>query len=513
LSLRFIPKDVYYDKTLAGILGHIAGFLSGYEFVTNVDGAPRFPLPDSWFDLCNGPYAGNYTYGGNPTYPGYNRLFGTGRIGSDDDYHIDFFNQHILDIHGPYVSYQDIKDEWTEHYPHDRGAGFVGMALMKNPGLLPPFTGLRKFGNKYYWCTEPYIENDTLGMAAPGMPNTAASLAEKFGSVTGDFDGIIWAKFLAAMYSLAYVETDIVDVVDKASEVIPRNSWPYSVYQKCKELYQQDTDDWRWAVTELEKIKRNVHESDNVQTLTDVNNGFTILALLYGENDYLETCKIASLAGYDGDCNAATATGILGIMKGMSGTPQKVKDVIYANGYGVYVNDLETGFDPYIKLNYPREQTLDDLARLYQRNAEDQIIANGGSIDSENYYINVQTVVQPEVVEISNYDFEKGSLAGWSKWTTVPDTTHITAENNPNAHSGEWNGKVVTDETVNEGKLYVQLSGLEVGARYRVKAYLMCANGKQARLYAENYGGPYIYTSIYLYFNQFKSGLLGGEDP
>ena len=495
-STYTISKSTYYDKTLAGTLGQVAGLLSGYEFVTS-GGAPYIALPDDWFDLCNGPYAGNFLHAGDPAYPGYDRLWSNGVVGSDDDYHIDFFNQHILDVHGPNVTSQDIKDEWMEHNVHDWGAGFVAMALMKNPGLLLPFTGMREFGNRYYWCTEAYIENDTLGMAAPGMPDTASKLAEKFGSVTGDFDSLTWAKFLSAMYSLAYTETTAVNVVDKAAVVIPQNSWPYSVYQTCKQLYQQNPTDWRWAVNQLVSIRRNVHESDNVMTLTDVNNGFTILALLYGNNDYLTTCKIASLAGYDGDCNAATATGIMGVLKGMSGTPQSVKDYIYVNGTGKYIDDIQTGFDPYIKLNYPRSQTFDEIAATYQRNAEDQITANGGTIDSANYYINQQTAAAPNVVLISNYDFENGSLNGWSKWTPVTDTTHIVSENSTYAHSGNWDGKITTDSTVNEGKLYVQLSGLESGSTYKVKAFLKCAAGKEARLYAENYGGSYIYTSVY----------------
>ena len=30
-----ISKDSYYDKTLACIIGHVGGFLSGFEFVNN----------------------------------------------------------------------------------------------------------------------------------------------------------------------------------------------------------------------------------------------------------------------------------------------------------------------------------------------------------------------------------------------------------------------------------------------------------------------------------------------
>ena len=333
-----------------------------------------------------------------------------------------------------------------------------------------------------------------LGMVVPGMPNTAAELAEQFGSVTGDFDGVTWAKYLAAMYSLAYFETDIETIVDEAAGVMPENSWPYTIYEECKTLYAQDSTDWAWAVTEIENDIRNVHESNNVQTLTDINNGITIIALLYGDGDWEDTCKIASVAGYDGDCNAATATGIVGIMVGTSGLPQEVNDVIYLDGDGVYIDDVETGFDPYIKLNYPSAQSFDDIAALFVSNGEDQIVAHGGSIGVSSYTIELEDVIAPDYVIIDNYDFEEGDLTSWS--TDIANTSYVYADQSSESHSGAYRGRIDVDQTVTNGKLYVELSNLEAGATYKVNAYLICDEGQTARLYAENYGGGYIHSDI-----------------
>ena len=61
IEYKTISKEEYYNKTLAGVLGQVAGFLSGYEFVW--DGAdPRLGMPESWFEFLNGPCAGNYTH-------------------------------------------------------------------------------------------------------------------------------------------------------------------------------------------------------------------------------------------------------------------------------------------------------------------------------------------------------------------------------------------------------------------------------------------------------------------
>ncbi|MBQ1212743.1 MAG: hypothetical protein IIX69_04905, partial [Clostridia bacterium] len=52
-----ISKEEYLDKTTAGFLSQLVGFLSGFEFVTLSGGRCRVAMPDSWFVYCRGPYA------------------------------------------------------------------------------------------------------------------------------------------------------------------------------------------------------------------------------------------------------------------------------------------------------------------------------------------------------------------------------------------------------------------------------------------------------------------------
>jgi hypothetical protein len=503
-----LAKATYYDKTLAGILGEVAGVLTGYEFVpdTNPDGTPMSPLPDNWFGMVNGPYSGLNTscgpypqpWCGNLSYPNYVRLHGTGVVGSYDSYHIDFFNQLILHDRGVNPSAKDIRDEWTSHGVSDWGGGWGAVTLM-NQGVLPPFTGKSEW-QYYSWETEPYLENDTLGMDAPGMPLVTSSLLDKFGQVQGEGDGPIWAKFLATMESLAYVNTDVHAVLEQASAVLPENSWPYQIYLRAKELYTQHPTDWHPSVQELVKYRRMVYGQDNAQAIPDINNGFLILALLYGNGDYQTTAKITALTNYDAEDQTGAAGAILGIMGGMAGLPQAVKNIVYANGNGVYQNDApgtQYAFQPHITNNYPYQQKWTDLASLYQSNAEAQIQANGGSIDANNYYLPGQSVTPIAAAPIYNADFEQGDLSGWSTWTPVADTTHIYAQQTTNAHTGNWQGDVTADSAIPEGKLYVTLNGLVPGATYRATAYLMAAPNQEARLYVDNYGGPYIYTSVF----------------
>lgn len=60
------------------------------------------------------------------------------------------------------------------------------------------------------------------------------------------------------------------------------------------------------------------------------------MSMLYGENDFEETIRIASLAGLDADCTACTVGGILGTAYGFNALPEKYKEFI--NGDSVYYN-------------------------------------------------------------------------------------------------------------------------------------------------------------------------------
>lgn len=486
-----LSRDEYYDKTLAGILGHVGGFLSGYEFLGEL------PFPDEWFRLTYGPYSGDNEFVPMPNYPGYDRLFADGRVGSDDDYHVDFFNQLILEDYGPLPAYSQIRDAWKRHQVFDWGAGGEAMKLI-NEGMLPPQTGQAEF-NQFYWVSEPYIETETLGMVAPGLPTTARDLAGRFARVEGEFDSAVWGEFWAAMYALAYVETDARIALEKAAVALPANTWARTIYEHTVRLHAEYPDNWRTAHAELRALKRLVYRQDNIEVLPDINNALGVLSILYGENDYVKTAQIASLSGYDADCTAAAVLGVMGIIKGMAGTPEEILTRIYDDGKGVYVNDTETGFPPFIQYDYPTEQKWTDIAALYQRNAERQIVASGGVVEGDVYTIPSEMLTAQPVVMISNYDFELGDLTGWH---SEGDAEHVFVDvqdepisRNDMAHSGLYKGVVVTDEALAEARLYVSVSGLVRGQTYIAAAFLRSEGDGEARLFVTS-GGETAYSTV-----------------
>ena len=483
-----ISKEQYYDKTLACMLGHIAGFLSGFEFVDK-DGGPYVGLPDEWFSLCYGPYGGGPKHGS----AGKNCVRANGKILQDDDYHVDFFNQLIFDGSENLPTSLDIQRLWKKHQVRDWGGGAKALEIINKKDFIPPFIGQLEHGNIYSWCTEPYIENETVGCIAPGMPQTADMLTNRFAQTTGEYESVIWARFFGVMYSVAYFETNAVDAMKKASAVLPEWSYAKFMYDKALEVYEKHPEDWRTAAKELSQYGRYIYLIDNVHVAYDVNGGFTVLSVLYGNNDYYESIKIASLIGYDSDCTAAAVGGLLGIIKGMSGTHAKVKEVIYDNGNGILINDGT--YVPYIPLNYPEEQKFTDIALLYQKNTEKVIAFMGGEITDNKYIIPAETVKQGCDVIIPNRDFENeliqvgtefqnGAQGGIDKVQTFAP------------HSGGKTARIVTNRAGATGKVYLQTQNTEAGKVYKVTGYLVTKGENNASLFVQN-GTQFLTSSTY----------------
>ncbi len=399
---------VYRDKTSACITGQIAGLLTGFEFVSGKDGRPLAPLPQEWFSLLRGPYGGGLTYDG----AGESRMLAAG-IGSDDDLHIDFFNPLIIGEAGGTPTYGQLRDAWVEHNVSDWGGGGKAMQLMKRKNYLPPLTGLLEYGNTFHWCTEPYIENETLGCCAPGLTQSAYALADRFASVTGDFESVDWARFWAVAYAAAYTARDAETVLDTASGALLAGSWPRRVFDTCVTLRHSGAS-WEEAVRTVEGIRRGIDGCDNVQCSADVNNSFAVLAMLYGECNWLESVRLASVCGYDADCTAACVGGCVGILRGMSGLPRQVLDEVWRDGRGIYVND--TLFTPHIGNDYPETQTLREICDAYERNMLRVVAQAGGCADATRVWLPEETPVARQGSQSANADFEYGTLACWDPY-------------------------------------------------------------------------------------------------
>lgn len=199
-------------------------------------------------------------------------------------------------------------------------------------GIMPPASG--------HWKNNPHaddldfqIEADFIGMITPGMVNTASVFSDRIGHIMNYGEGYYGGVYMGAMYSLAFVCNDIPTIVREALRTIP----PQSRYRKCMEdvitLWEQNPSDWHHCWFEIEKrygfekgCPEGVFNGFNIDAT--INSAYVIIGLLYGEGDFFRTMDISTRCGQDSDCNPASAAGILGVMNGWSGIPDKWKPAI-----------------------------------------------------------------------------------------------------------------------------------------------------------------------------------------
>lgn len=197
--------------------------------------------------------------------------------------------------------------------------------------------------------------------------------------------------------------------------------------------------------------------------------------------------------GYDGDCTAATVGGLMGIIHGMEGTHDTVKEVVYAYGEGVLVNN--DTYVPYIKTDYPERQTFDSLADLYTSNAEKVLQHAGAEITETSFIITTQEAKAGCEVVITNRDFEDDTLPIYTAFENGAQGG-IDKVSSATPHSGSNSARILTSKEGATGKVYVEATGLEVGKTYKLSGYLLANGANRASLFVEN-GDNYFSTSTY----------------
>ena len=485
----------YEDKTMLGFLSQIVGFLSGYEFAKNSDGTATTAMPDGWFEMCNGPYAELNRRNKHVDKLLKNEETGLWETWNDDDFSIDILNQYILadmyDAYGTFAS-KVIKDGWIKYNVWDMGGGhrtYGAYGLMSKYFYLPQFSGSSEYGNQYNVNGEPYIANETLGMDAAGMPEVTVNMAEIFGSATSDRDPVLWLKFFAAMYSMAYFEDDVPTLIRTAQKVLPEGCWQSEVIDQVFALKEKYPSDWRRAVVNAEKLcYQEKYDMDSYIGESSINCSFILIGLLYGEGDFYNTCKIISLAGHGGDSTTPVGLGIVGIITGWNGLDETSKSIInekvWQDGKGVVVNlplGQSSGYYMYCQ-DLPERFALTDILAMYKKNFESILLEHGGVIKDGNYYIpkSLGTLGSMDTVYVN--EFESGKLDGCKIGGTA------TAKPTAAAYSGKYALQLNGGDTAETSAL-VTVTGLDVGKTYRVSGFVSTTARTNAQLVVKTAAG------------------------
>lgn len=239
---------------------------------------------------------------------------------------------------GVHCTSRDIAEIWKKYAPY--GCSAEGVAIYNiQRGIWPP--DCAKIDNPYQEWIGAQMRADIWGMIAPGCPALAADYAERDAEVTHTGNGIYGGRYIAAVLSLAMFDHDPETILTKALAVIPADC-EYAQAIRDTLAWHKQYPNWEDAWAQLDK-KYGFHAdrtrdrkfadpkydpkisryqwSDQRLVAASLNGAACALALLYGRGDFAGSICIASMIGYDTDCNAGTVGAIVGAMAGASKIP------------------------------------------------------------------------------------------------------------------------------------------------------------------------------------------------
>lgn len=297
---------------------------------------------------------------------------------SDDDTDIELVILYGVERFGLDITYPEITEMWKTHINRKIWVANRTARNLMDQGLMPPATGT-KANNKNWFQIDPQLVNEIWSAFYPGMTKKAAYWADWSARITSDDWGIHPTVAYAVMYSAAFFESDVEKLVQMALAALPSDS-PFTEGVKDVIKWHKQNPDWRVTRKKIHdkyyRYKKGNYQAP-VSVVSSLPNGLCgILAILYGEGDFLKTTGIAVSAGYDCDNQAATCAGLIGVMHGGKAIPEKLtKEWSYRDKWKEPFNNR---YINYSRDNLPNVLKISDIVNRIQAVAEKTIWEGGG---------------------------------------------------------------------------------------------------------------------------------------
>ena len=259
-------------------------------------------------------------------------------------------------------------------------------------GIQPPASGRHGLhDNDIDW----QIESDWIGFMCPGMPEIAQKLSDRAGHVICYGDCVYGGHFVSSMISLAFFESNMRTIVEKAIENIPRDAQYYQIIKDVLDYHKNNPgksykDCWGYISPKwIYKIHNCNKRGKDYNIGAAFNGSFIAIGLLYGNHDPLKVIEYSLRCGQDADCNPANAGSVVGAVIGYDKLPQKWRSSIESNANGKYQSS---------------SYTWNTLIETSMKRAEKTILQNGGEKVGDKYVIQIQSPVQPKMIEQHGID-------------------------------------------------------------------------------------------------------------
>jgi ADP-ribosylglycohydrolase len=386
-TLKKISRDELRDKISGYWIGQCVGNYMGFPFEGTYLEEP-VPVLVDWYYR----YGDNASLKINSDHRG-NCLMLTQYFEgafSDDDTDIEFVTLHAIEKYGLDINYAEITEMWKRHINRKIWCANRTARDLMSKGLIAPETG-KKENNENWYQIDPQLVNEIWSMFYPGMTGKSAERAEWGARITSDDWGTHPTIAYGVMYSAAVFEKDVNRLVEIALRYIPETS-PFHEGMKDVIKWHKQNSDWRISRKLIFDKYYRYKKGDYIAPVSDVSalsNGLMgIMAILYGQGDFLKTTGIAVSAGIDCDNQSATCAGLIGVINGGSSIPSKFtlglsdKPSWKMPFNDTYINFSRDDLPPYTKIS--------DIVNRILIIAEEAIITNGGkkiSEDGKTFYL------------------------------------------------------------------------------------------------------------------------------
>lgn len=309
---------------------------------------------------------------------------------SDDDTDIEFVTLHAAEKYGLDINYAEITEMWKKHINRKIWVANRTARDLMSEGFIPPDTGSKENNNDWFQI-DAQLVNEIWSVFYPGMIQKSVERAEWGARITNDDWGTHPTIAYSVMYSAAFFEKDVNNLVDLALKFIPESS-PFYEGMNDVIAWHKQNEDWRitrkMIFNKYHRYKRGSYEAP-VSIVSSLSNGlFGIMAILYGEGDFEKTTGIAVSAGLDCDNQAATCAGLIGVMHGASVIPSRLTlglsdEPIWKQPFNdTYINFTRDGLPNFTKIS--------DIVDRIMIITENAILKNGGQKITQNgqiYYL------------------------------------------------------------------------------------------------------------------------------
>ena len=284
-------------------------------------------------------------------------------FGPLDDTTLMFLSLITAEEKGSQFTSEDIARNWVKYITDTKGGGFGGLfkeGLERlRQGIMPPDTAPR-FDD---WISAQ-MRAEIWGMLAPGRLELTAEFARRDAVILNAENGVYAAQYTAAMMSQIMMDGDIGGAIKAAFSAIPGDCAVAQLVRDIIRWNDEYPDDWRKAWDLMVQGYADDAEDDRpkfkVRILPEI--GCVMIGMLYGDGDFAQTVSIATMCGFDTDCNAGTVGAIIGARNGVDGIPPEWKDPLE----GMYRVKLGGGMSNEWKIADVAQKTLDAAKRIAQ---------------------------------------------------------------------------------------------------------------------------------------------------